>query len=124
MYVYKRQVTSIRVIAILLSTALVLWAVGTHMFTNFAEAVNLTDVKDTLSDSAPSSVSNHEIEFLSPTGVGANATITVTFPALFTGTSSVVFTDVDFEIDAVEQTLVAGGSPGAAEWGFFWNGDN
>ena len=79
MYVYKRQVTMQRGIATLLAIALVFWAVGAHMFTS-AEASNLTYVKDTLSDSDTGSASNHTIQFLSPTGVGSNATITVTFP--------------------------------------------
>jgi hypothetical protein len=57
-------------IATLVAIALVLWAVGAHMFTT-AEASNLTYVKDTLSDSDTGSVSNHTIEFLSPTGVPA-----------------------------------------------------
>ena len=120
MYVYKRQVTMQRGIATLLAIALVFWAVGAHMFT-VAEASNLTYVKDTLSDSDTSSVSNHTFEFLSPTGVGNSQTITVTFPSAFTGTSSIVVGDVDLEISGVDETLVAG-APGAAQWGFTWSG--
>ncbi len=117
MYVHTRQVTMQRGIATLLAIALALWAVGAHMFT-VAEAANLTYIKDTLSDSAPGSLSNHAIEFLSPTGVGANATITVTFPNGFNiSTSSVAVGDVDFEIGGVDETLVAG-APAAAQWGF------
>jgi hypothetical protein len=91
------------------------------MFTT-AEAANLTYVKDTLSDSAPSSASDHEIQFLSPTGVGNSETITVTFPSSFTGTSSIVVGDIDFEINGIDETLVAG-APGAGQWGFTWSGD-
>ncbi len=109
-----------RGIATLLAIALVLWAVGAHMFTNKVEAANLTYVKDTLSTSATSTASNHTIEFKSPTGVGANATVTVEFPGgSFTGTSSVLFSDVDLEINGVDETVVAG-APAAAEWGFSW----
>lgn len=123
MYVYKRQVTMQRGIATLLAIALVLWGIGAHMFTQ-AEASNLTYVKDTLSDSAPSSVSNHTIEFKSPTGVGSNATITVAFPNGFNiSTSSVGVADVDFEISGIDETLVAG-IPGAAQWGFTISGQN
>lgn len=122
MYVYKRQVTMQRGIATLLAIALVLWAVGAHMFT-VAEAANLTYVKDTLSDSAPGSDSNHTIQFLSPSGVGANATITVAFPTGFTGTSTVVFTDVDFEINGVDETII-NGAPTSGNWGFSWSGNN
>ncbi len=114
MYVYKRQVTMQRGIATLLAIALVLWAVGAHMFTD-AEAANLTYVKNTLSDSDSSSLSNHDIQFLSPTGVSAGQAITITFPSLFTGTSTVRLQDVDFQIGGVHETLVLG-APGAAEW--------
>lgn len=123
MYVYRRQVRAHQGIATLLAIALVLWVTGTHMFMQAAEASNLTYIKDTLSNSAPSEASNHTIQFLSPTGVGANATITVTFPSTFTGTSSIVFSDIDFEINGVDETIVAG-APGAAQWGFTWSGND
>lgn len=120
MYVYRRQVRAHQGIATLLAIALVLWVTGTHMFMQ-AEAANLTYIKDTLSNSAPSEASNHAIQFLSPTGVAATQAITVTFPSQFTGTSSIVVTDVDFEINGVDETLVAG-APGGAQWGFTWSG--
>ena len=104
-----------RGIATLLAIALVLWAVGVHMFT-VAEAANLTYVKNTLSDSDTGSASNHTIQFLSPTGVIAGGTIVITFPNGFNiGTSSVNFTDVDFAINGSDQTLAA--SAGAGVWG-------
>lgn len=116
MYVYKRQVTMQRGIATLLAIALVLWVMGAHMFMS-AEAANLTYVKDTLSDSDSGSASNHTIEFLSPTGVTAGQTITVTFPNEFNiSTSSIRLVDYDFEIAGVDQDLVVG-APGATEWG-------
>jgi hypothetical protein len=79
-----------------------------------ADAANLTYVKDTLSDSAPSSVSNHEIEFLSPSGVDSGETIVVTFPAGFdlTGVNE---TDIDL-IDGVTQETLVAAAPGATEW--------
>jgi len=104
-----------RGIATLLAIALVLWAVGVHMFT-IAEAANLTYVKNTLSDSDTGSPSNHTIQFLSPTGVIAGGTIVITFPNGFNiGTSSVNFTDVDFAVNGSEQTLAA--TPSGATWG-------
>lgn len=116
MYVYKRQVTMHRGIATLLAIALVLWVMGTHMFTS-AEAANLTYVKDTLSNSDSGSVSNHTIDFLSPTGVSAGQTVTVTFPLGFNiSTSSIGLVDYDFEVIGVDKTLVVG-APGAAQWG-------
>ena len=123
MYVYRRQVAVEKGIATLLALALVLWVTGSHMFM-MAEAANLTYMKDTLSDSAPGTVSNHTIEFLSPTGVGSNATITVTFPNGFNiSTSSVGVADVDFEINGVDETLVAG-APAAGQWGFTISGQD
>lgn len=124
MYVYKRQVTMQSGIATLTAIALVLWAVGAHMFTS-AEAANLTYVKDTLSDSNPSTLSNHEFQFQSPSLIGANATITVAFPNGFNiSTSSVAVGDVDLEINGVDETLAVLGSQGAAEWGFNIVGQN
>lgn len=120
MYVYKRQVSTQRGIATLLALALVFWGMGAHMFTT-AEAANLTYVKDTLSDSNPSSASNHEIQFLSPGALTGGNTITVTFPNQFTGTSSIAFGDVDFEINGTDETIV-NGAPGANDWGFTWSG--
>jgi hypothetical protein len=121
MYVYKRQVTTQRGIATLLAIALVLWAVGSHLFST-AEAANLTYVRDTLSDSDTGSVSNHTIEFLSPTGVAAGGTITVTFPSTFTGTSSINEDDLDLEVTGTDRTVVDG-APGAGEWGLTWSGN-
>jgi hypothetical protein len=121
MYVSKRQVTMQGGIATLVAIALVLWAVGAHMFTT-AEASNLTYVKDTLSDSDTGSVSNHTIEFLSPTGVPLGGTITVTFPTGFTGTSSIGTADLDLEVNGVDETVVDG-APGASQWGLTWSGN-
>jgi hypothetical protein len=102
----------------LLSIALVLWAVGFHMFTNYAEAGNLTYVKDTLSNSAPTETSNHEIQFLSPTGVLSGEVITVTFPNDFNiATSGVGVADVDLEEDGADESVVASGA-GAGDWTF------
>lgn len=123
MYVYKRQVTMQSGIATLTAIALVLWAVGAHMFTS-AEAANLTYVKDTLSDSNPSTLSNHEFQFQSPSLIGANATITVAFPNGFNiSTSSIAVGDIDFLINNVDETVVAG-APAAAQWGFTIVGQN
>lgn len=121
MYVSKRQVTMQSGIATLTAIALVLWAVGAHMFTT-AEAANLTYVKDTLSDSAPSTASNHTIQFLSPTGVPASGSFVVAFPAGFTP-GSVAFGDIDLTVGASAQTLVAAG-PAINQWSAAFSGQN
>jgi hypothetical protein len=106
-----------RVVATLVVCAVVLMSVGIY---NVAQAANLTGVKDTLSDSDLNVVSNHTIEFVTPTGVAAGQTITVTFPAGF-NMGSVVVGDIDLKIATVDQTLVAG-APGATEWGYTRSG--
>ena len=122
MYDFKRQATMQRGIATLLAIALVLWAVGAHMFT-VAEAANLTYVKNTLSDSHPGSASNHTIQFLSPTGVSAGQNITITFPNGFNiGTSSVNFTDIDLAINGVDEPLAA--SAAGVTWGVSTSSQN
>ena len=111
-----------RGIATLLAIALVFWAVGAHMFTT-AEASNLTYVKDTLSDSNPGSVSNHTIQFKSPTGVVAGGTVVVTFPNGFNiGTSTVDFSDIDLDVAGANQTLAA--SAAAGVWGVSTSSQN
>lgn len=123
MYAYKQQVTMRQGIATLVVFALALWGMGAHMF-NVAEAVNLTYIKDTLSNSDTGSPSNHTIQFLSPTGVTAGQAITITFPNEFNiSTSSVAFDDVDLAINGVDATIV-NGAPGASEWGYTQSGQN
>lgn len=115
MYVFKRQVTMQRGIATLLAIALALWALGAHMFTT-VEAADLTYVKNTLSDSAPGVVSNHTIQFLSPTGLAAGEAITITFPSGFNiGTSTVNHASIDLAVAGIDQTLSTSSAPGV--WG-------
>jgi hypothetical protein len=103
-----------RVVATLVACAVVLTSIG--MYTT-AQAANLVSVRDTLSDSDVSVVSNHTIDFTVPTsspGVAAGQTITVTFPAGFSLTG-VVFGDIDFSINGTDATLAA--APSGATWG-------
>jgi len=81
-----------------------------------AEAANLTYIKDTLSNSAPSEASNHTIQFLSPTGVTTTQSIVITFPNGFNlSTSTVAFDDIDLAEGGVDETLVAAGAT-VAQW--------
>jgi len=122
MFVLSHQDNALfRAIATLVTIALVLWGVGMHVHS--AQAANLTDVSNTLSDSAPGVVANHEIAFTIPTGSnGIDAVgeqITVTFPTGFNlSTSSVAFGDVDIEINTTDETIVDGLTPAANQWGF------
>lgn len=120
MFVITRDVSAAKkVIATLLATALVLWASGAF---NTARAANITDVSDLLTDSSPSSDSNHTISFISPTGVGAGETIVITFPSIpdsfdLTGLTE---DDVDLEIDGVDENTAPAAASGI--WGVAFSG--
>lgn len=112
MFVLSRNVSaSYRVIATLVATAVVLWAMGAY---NYAQAVSVTDVYDLLSDSAPLAESNHTIQFLAPSGVAAGETMVVTFPAGFDLTS-ITEDDVDLEVNGTDELTAAAAS--GATWG-------
>lgn len=81
-----------RVVATLVACAVVLWSLGTY---GTAQAANLTQVSDTLSDSDVSVVSNHTITFTSPSGVANGASISVDFSDGPFTVGSVDFTDID-----------------------------
>jgi hypothetical protein len=103
-----------RVVATLVACAVVLTSIGVY---NIAQAANLTGVKDTLTESAPSLASNHTIEFTIPAasaGVIAGGTMTVTFPAGFNLTG-IVAGDVDLKVATVDQTVNT--TPSGATWG-------
>jgi hypothetical protein len=103
-----------RVVATLVASAVLLTSIG---FYNIAQAANLTNVSDLLSDSDLSAASNHTITATIPAGspgVTTGQTITVTFPAGFNLTG-VGFADIDFAINGSEQTLAASAS--GATWG-------
>jgi hypothetical protein len=95
MYTTEKTVTLLRTIAIIAGLAVTMWSLGLGTL-QFVDAANITDVSDTLSDSAPSVGSNHTISFVTPTGVANGATTTITFPAGFTGVGSLGVEDVDF----------------------------
>ena len=90
----EKTVILLKTIATIAGLAIIFWSLGLPSI-RFADAANITAVSDTLSDSAPSVVSNHTISFVTPTGVANGATTTVAMPAGFNVTT-VVFTDVDF----------------------------
>ena len=103
-----------RVVATLVACAVVLASIGYY---TTAQAANLVNVSDTLSDSDLNVSSNHTIAFSIPAGsagVGAGQTVTVTFPAGFvlTGIDSA---DLDLRIAGTDQALAA--SAAGATWG-------
>lgn len=96
------------------SLAIIMWSLGFPTL-QFAQAANVTTFSNTLSDSAPSVVSDHTIEFVTPTGVAAGEVISLTFDATFTGIAALDFEDLDLEIDGTDVTLAA--APSGATWG-------
>lgn len=87
--------TSVRsthqVLAILVASALVLWSVGAY---TTAQAANLVEVSNTLSDSAPGAQPQHIIEFTVPDGSSIDGSVTVEFPSGFTGVGDLDQTNV------------------------------
>lgn len=108
----------LQAVSLVASLAILLWSLGLSSIGQ-VQAASLTSVSDTLSDSDPGFVSNHVIRFTIPTGssgLAAGEAVTTTFPLGFNiSTSSVDYTDVDFLINGVHQTL--GHSPAGATWG-------
>jgi len=106
---------------------LILMLVAMYELIPLVEAATVTSRKDTLSDSRPSTLANHTIQFVTPTGVNASTdTITLTFAAGFTmGTFALL--NFDLAVDTTdpigdcgsfvtEKTLAA--APGASPiWG-------
>ena len=96
----------LQAIAAVVSLAIITWSLGLPSI-RFAEAANVIQVSDTLSDSAPGVVANHAISFVTPTGVANGSTITIDFsngPFVF---GAVDYTDIDILDDTNNLTLAA-----------------
>ena len=88
------------------SLAIIMWSLGFPVL-QFAEAANVTTLTDTLSDSAPSVVSDHTIEFVTPTGVANGETITIDFADGPFVVGSVDFSDIDVQDGVTDLTVAA-----------------
>lgn len=93
--------------------ATILWSVGIPAF-RFAEAANVISFSDTLSDSAPAASSDHTLTFVTPTGLAAGDTISLTFESGFLNIGSLVAQDIDLVVNGSEQTLIDGAASGAS----------
>jgi len=100
--------------AAIVAFAIILWSLGVPSL-RFAEAANVTTFSDTLSDSAPSAVSNHTIEFVTPTGLVGGEFISITFPAEFTGIAGLDFNDLDLSVNGSDEDLAAAAA--TTDWG-------
>lgn len=80
-----------------------------------ASAASLTSLSDTMSTVKKNTVSNHDISFVTPTGVASGQTIILTFPSDYSIDASLDYTDIDVLDDGVNATLA--GTPSGATWG-------
>lgn len=105
----------LQVVAGVVGAALFLWSISFPTLFRSAEAANLTNVSDTLSDSDVGVASNHTIAFTTTSDFNAGDQITITFDPAFTLPTGLDFNDLDVTVNSVEQTLAA--SNGAGTWG-------
>ncbi len=90
-----------------------------------ADAAQVTSFSDTLTRLKASTNANHEIFFVSPTGIASTGNMTLTFTGFSNATvNAILFSDVDFATGSTavctsavytEQTLVASGAT-SAQW--------
>jgi hypothetical protein len=109
-----RTVRTLQAVAMTLGIAVFLWSTGLPTLFRFAEAASITNASDTLSNSAPSQVSNHTIAFTSQNGMAAGQTIAVTFPAGFT-IPALGVEDFDLNASGTPQTISS--TNGSGIWG-------
>ncbi len=114
-----RTVRALQAVALTVGLAVFLWSTGLPTLFRFAEAASITSASDTLSNASSSSVSNHTIAFISPSGMVASSTITITFPVQFT-LPAMAFDDVDINASGTPQTLA--GVNGSGVWGAYFSG--
>lgn len=110
----KKSFSLLQATAAVSTLAIILWTLGVPSI-RLAEAANITSFSDTLSDSLPSTVSNHTISFVTPTGLAAGETISLEFDAGFTGIGSLLANDLDLSVNGFDQNLIDG-SPSGTNW--------
>ena len=107
-------VRTLQAVAITVGVALFLWSTGLPNLFLHAEAASITWASDTLSNSAPSALSDHTIAFITPMGMVQNESIILTFPVEF-DLGFVGEDDVDILVGGSSSTTAS--SNGAATWG-------
>lgn len=102
-----------RVVAMLVACAVMLWSVGAYAT---AQAANLIEISNTLTDSGPSAQSGHFFSFEIPTGstVGAGDDYVITFPSGFTNVSSVVSGNLTVRLNAGAPIAIGNFAAGAS----------
>jgi len=110
----------LQAIAATVAIAIFLWSIGLPSL-RFAEAANVTFFSDTLSVSEPGEVSDHTIEFTTPTGVANGQSITIDFSDGPFVIGSVNHTDID--VATTSDYTIAGDCTGTQEIGASFSGE-
>lgn len=99
-----------RALAMLVSIAVLTWSVGYYAVSS-AQAANLVELSNTLTDSSPGAESGHEIRFIVPEGSDIDGEITIVFPPEFTvGTINGSNTSVVFSLAGTAGTPGSSGN--------------
>lgn len=79
------------------------------LFPSAVSAINITEYKDTISDSGPGESANHTIEFIIGTALSPGSVIEVTPPPGFTVLSTSTFgtRNVELQVDGVSRPSAA-----------------
>lgn len=109
-----RTVRTLQTVALIVGMAIFLWSTGLPTMFRFANAASITSASDTLSNSAPSALSNHTIAFTTPNGLVTGGNIQITFPVQFT-LGLLDEDDVDILINGLSSSTAA--SAAAGVWG-------
>lgn len=98
----------------LLGVGVAVFAAALCLFPSTVSAVNITEYKDTLSDSAPLAPSNHTIEFVVQTALPAGSQIEITPPPGFEVVNTADFgvRNVQLRVDGSLRSSGATASPG------------
>lgn len=113
-----RSLSLLQAISVVSAIAIVLWTIGVPSLRS-AEAANVIEFSDVVSDSAPSVGANHTLTFTTPTGLAAGNDIVLTFADFdFTGFTDI--TDLSLSIGGANKTLA--GTASGAVWGAVING--
>lgn len=113
MFRTENSVGMLKTIAMIAGLAILLWSLGLPSL-RFADAASVSSFSDIITDSAPSAVADHAIQFTSDAGLTAGQTFTITFPTGFS-MGAVEFGDIELDIATVAQTVA--GSAAAGVWG-------
>lgn len=113
-----RSLSLLQAISVVSAIAIVLWTIGVPSLRS-AEAANVIEFSDVVSDSAPSVGADHTLTFTTPTGLAAGNDIVLTFADFdFTGFTDI--TDLSLSIGGANKTLA--GTASGAVWGAVING--